>query len=473
MFKRPASIRARLLAWIGLPFTALALLALASSHLLLTRQINDTFDDMLLNAAKRLERRIYTVDGELHINMHYFSVSTLGSRGQGKIFYRIREVGGPMIAGFPGLGDAPGHLEKPRFFDVAYAGNDLRAVAFTFPFERSRQRTEIEVIVAESKEARYILANEFMLTLSGLMAVGGLLAITLALLAIYFAFAPLNAVGQALRQRSPNDLHPIQGDAPREIQPLIASINQLMQRIRRSIESTQELNADVSHQLRTPISELRALTELSLKASQEPETRANLAEMRRIAEHASHTVQQLLKYAKTRSELLDDTQFEALDLAEICQLACTQTATGIYQKDQELAFDMAPDQAYQVLGDPIMLLWLVINLIENASVHAGGQVPYQGSIDIALTREGDAVILTVSDRGTGVSEAILSRLTERFYRDNPHTPGSGLGLAIVEQIATAHTATLHLANRPGGGFRVAVAFPALRERLPDAPSRAS
>ncbi|WP_447555405.1 sensor histidine kinase [Vreelandella sp. EE22] len=481
MFKKPTSIRTRLLLWIGLPFTGLALLALASSHVLLTRQINETFDDMLLNAAQRLERRIYTVDGELHINMHYFSISTLGSRGEGKIFYRIREVNGPMIAGFPGLGDPPGPLDEPLFFDVAYAGNDLRAVALKFPFNRSRQHSDIEVIVAESKEARYTLTNDFMLTLSGLMVVTGLLAMTLALFAIYRAFTPLSAVSQALRLRSPNDLHPIEDGAPKEIHPLILSINQLMQRMRRSIESTQQLNADVSHQLRTPISELRALTELSLKATKEPDTRANLMEMQRIAEHASHTVQQLLKYAKTRSELFDDTQLEAVDLAEVCQQACAQTATSIYQKGQELSLDLpafAPESESssplpRVLGDPIMLLWLVINLIENASLHAGGDKPYQGSIDIALAREDDRVVLTVSDSGTGVEDARLGQLTERFYRQNPHTPGSGLGLAIVEQIATAHSATLTLGNKPTGGLTARVAFAALQASPPNVPSRVS
>ncbi|MCP1313343.1 sensor histidine kinase [Halomonas sp. 707D7] len=478
LFKRPFSIRARLLIWIGLPFTGLALLALGSSYLLLTRQINETFDDLLYNAAQRLERRIYTAGGELHINMHYFSISTLGSRGEGKIFYRIREVDGPMIAGFPGLGDPPGPLDEPLFYDVDYAGNALRAVALTFPYQRGRTQTTLEVIVAESKEARYTLANDFMLTLSSLMAVTGLLAMTLALFAIHRGLAPLNAIRQALRRRSPNDLRPLEENAPKEIQPLIASINQLMQRMRRSIESTQQLNADVSHQLRTPISELRALTELSLKATREPDTRANLVAMQRTAEHASHTVQQLLKYAKTRHELFDDARLEAVDLAELCRQACAKTATRIYQKGQELSFDesaLAPGQGAlpRVLGDPITLSWLLVNLIDNASVHAGGATPYRGSIDITLTREAERIVLAVSDSGVGIDEGKRERLTQRFVRDNPHAPGSGLGLAIVEQIATAHAATLRLANRPGGGFRVAVAFPAPRESLPDAPSRAS
>ncbi|MDG4869144.1 sensor histidine kinase N-terminal domain-containing protein, partial [Guyparkeria sp. 1SP6A2] len=119
--------------------------ALLSSYLLLSKQINEAFDTMLLNAAQRLERRVYTADGQLRINMHYFSISTLGSRGEGKIFYRIREAQGGMIAGFQGLGDPPDSLEAPLFYDVTYAGNELRAVALTFPFRRGRDVVDIEV----------------------------------------------------------------------------------------------------------------------------------------------------------------------------------------------------------------------------------------------------------------------------------------------------------------------------------------
>ncbi|MGE6605776.1 sensor histidine kinase N-terminal domain-containing protein [Halomonas sp. NPDC076908] len=453
------SIRSRLLLWIGLPFIVLAVLALISSHLLLSRQINATFDDLLLNAAQRLERRIYTVDGELRINMHYFSVSTLGSRGEGKIFYRIKEADGGMIAGFSGLADPPTASHDPIFYDVDYAGNALRAVALTLPFSRGNQPVDIEVIVAESKEARHTLTNDFMVTLSGLMLVTGLLAISIALLAIHQGLAPLNAVSQALRQRSSNDLHALDdAAAPKEILPLIQSINNLMQRMRRSIESTQQLNADVSHQLRTPISEIRALTEISLKETPKLPVHSSLQEIQRIAEQASHTVKQLLKYTKTRSELVDSSHLERVDLVVICQDACAQTAPNIYQQCQEIAFDQH-HAIPKVIGDPITLRWLVTNLIENASLHAGGSTAYTGVITVALTANEHQVTLTVSDEGTGVDEAAISKLTDRFFRLNKHASGSGLGLAIVEQIATAHSAQLRLANRPQGGFEVTVIFP--------------
>ncbi|MCE8001671.1 sensor histidine kinase [Billgrantia ethanolica] len=452
------SIRSRLLLWIGLPFTLVGLLTLATSYYVLSHQITETFDDMLLNAAERLERRIYSVDGELRINMHYFSISTLGSRGDGKIFYRIRDAEGNMLAGFDGLADPPGDLDEPLFYDTRYAGNTLRAVATTFPVVRSTRSGQIEVIVAESTEARQNMINEFLLTLSVLIAIGGLLAVTIALLAIHRGLAPLRSISRSLRRRSQNDLEPIEAEVPREVSTLVASINGLMMRMRQSIHNTQQFNADVSHQLRTPISEIRALAELTSRQSIDPRARNSLEEIGRIAESAGYTVQQLLTLAKARHELVDTSAMAIADLAELSRVACADSISRIYQRGQELEF-CERESGCLVMADSVMLRWLTQNLVENASQHAGGAQPYRGTIYVRVSRNEGAVQLRVSDDGIGVSPEQLARLTERFYRASPETPGSGLGLAIVDEIARAHGATLALDSPPGQGLTVTVTFP--------------
>ncbi|MBA2777754.1 sensor histidine kinase [Billgrantia kenyensis] len=452
------SIRSRLLLWIGLPFTLVGLLTLATSYYVLSNQITETFDDMLLNAAERLERRIYSVDGELRINMHYFSISTLGSRGDGKIFYRIRDAEGNMLAGFDGLEDPPDDLDQPLFYDTRYAGNSLRAVATTFPVVRSTHSGQIEVIVAESTEARQTMINEFLLTLSVLITIGGLLAVTIALLAIHRGLAPLRSISRSLRRRSQYDLEPIEAEVPREVSTLVASINGLMMRMRQSIHNTQQFNADVSHQLRTPISEIRALAELSSRQSTDPTARRSLDEIGRIAESAGYTVQQLLTLAKARHELVDTSAMAIADLAELCREACAESISRVYQRGQELEFEER-ESGCRVMADGVMVRWLIQNLIENASQHAGGAQPYRGTIYVSVARSQGSVQLQVSDDGIGVSPEHQARLTERFFRASPETPGSGLGLAIVDEIARAHGATLELDSPAGQGLTVTVTFP--------------
>ena len=114
------------------------------------------------------------------------------------------------------------------------------------------------------------------------------------------------------------------------------------------------------------------------------------------------------------------------------------------------------------------LRWLVQNLIENASQHAGGDVPYRGTVRVRVFQQDGAPALSVADDGVGVAPGHLSRLTERFYRASPSTPGSGLGLAIVDEVARAHGARLHFASPPGEGMTVSVAFPPRRGA--DAPT---
>lgn len=454
------SIRARLLLWIGLPFALVGLLTLITSQVVLSRQINETFDAMLLNAAERLEPRIHSVDGELRINMHYFSISTLGSRGEGKIFYRIRDDAGNMLAGFEGLEAPPNAGDSPVFYNTRYAGNELRAVATSFPVVRATQSGQIEVIVAESTETRARLIKDFLLTLSALMAIGGLLAVTIALLAIHQGLAPLRVISRSLRRRSQNDLAPIEARVPREVATLVASINGLMARMRQSIRNTQQFNADVSHQLRTPVSEIRALAEVTARQCEDPALRRSLEEIGRIAESAGYTVQQLLTLAKTRHELVDTQALAPVALGDVCREACTETAARIYQRGQELEF--IEEAAGEVLGDSVRLRWLVQNLVENASQHAGGKIPYRGIIRVRVFQHNEAPALSVADDGVGVPSDHLSRLTERFYRASPSTPGSGLGLAIVDEVARAHGAQLHFASPPDGGLAVSVTFPPRR-----------
>ncbi|HSH49255.1 MAG TPA: sensor histidine kinase [Halomonas sp.] len=452
------SIRARLLTWIGLPFLVLSIVVLLSSQVLLSRQINEAFDAMLLNAAQRVEQRLYSVDGKLHINMHYFSISTLGSRGEGKIFYRIRDSQGHLLAGFEGLEGPADAVSAPVFYNTRYAGNALRAVAMTYPVVRATHSDQVEVIVAESTEARESLINDFLLTLFGLIAAAGLLAISIALLAIHQGLAPLRAISRTLRRRAPNDLAPVDIQAPREVSILVTSINGLIARVRQSIQNTQQFNADVSHQLRTPISEIRALAELTAHQSRDPRIAHSLTEIERIAKEAGDMVQQLLTLAKTRHELVDSASLIPVNLVAVCRSACGDAISRIYQRGQELEFHHQSEDISAV-ADPVMLRWLVQNLIENASQHAGGGTAYRGTIRVTVLIHDGAPTLRVSDDGVGVSGEAIEQLTKRFYQARPGATGSGLGLAIVHEIVHAHGAGLHFHSPPGRGLTVSVFFP--------------
>ncbi|MFN3986716.1 MAG: sensor histidine kinase [Rhodocyclaceae bacterium] len=456
---RVNSVRSHLIAWIILPLVILIPLSLYASHLLLTHRIDHSFDRMLRMGASRFEERFYVADGEIRINLHFLSVNSLGTGGQGKLFYRVRDAQGRVLAGFEGLRGPEGETDAEVFYDTTFAGTDLRALRLHIPV-RGARASPVEIIVAESREGRLQLLRDFMSNLLVTKLGLGLSVMIIALFAIHKGLSPLQRIERALHRRSAQDLSPLQERAPTEVTALVDSINKLMVRIRKNIQHIQQFNADVSHQLRTPISEIKVLAEISERQCRDPVLRENLQAIRKTTEYAAHTTQQLLKYAKTKTDLVDLSALEVHDLPDACREACTRMLNRVHDRGQELEF-IADDRPMRIRCDPIMVQWLLTNLIDNASVHAGGaQSSYQGVIRVRLQVQDDAhVRLSVEDDGVGIPEDEIAYVTERFYRINRDEKGSGLGLSIVSQVAQSHLARLVMEPGETGGLRVSVLFP--------------
>ncbi|WP_409522543.1 sensor histidine kinase [Nitrincola sp. MINF-07-Sa-05] len=453
------SVRSHLIAWIMLPLAILIPLSLYASHLVLTHRIEQSFDGMLRMGASRFEERLYVAEGEIRINLHYLSVNSLGTGGQGKLFYRIRDAQGRLLAGFEGLQGPDVDTDVDYFYDTSFAGTDLRALRLFIPVRRA-QGSPVEVIVAESREGRLNLLQEFMSNLLVINLGLGLSVLIIALFAIHKGLSPLKRIEKALHKRSAHDLSPLQERVPREVTTLVDSINKLMVRIRNNLQHIQQFNADVSHQLRTPISEIQVLAEISERQCQDPALREHLKAIRNTTEYAAHTTQQLLKYAKTKSDLVDVSALDVHDLQEVCRDACAWMLNRIHSRGQELEF-ITDEMNSMIRCDPIMVQWLLTNLIDNASVHAGGSLGrYQGVIRVQLQREGATnVCLSVEDEGVGIANEEIAHVTERFYRINRDEKGSGLGLSIVSQVAQSHSARLAMGAGETGGLRVSVYFP--------------
>ncbi|MFN3881969.1 MAG: sensor histidine kinase [Nitrincola lacisaponensis] len=456
------SVRSHLILWFIVPLTLMIPLSLYVSQYVLTQRIDDSFDSMLRMGAERFEERLFVAEGEVRINMLYFSVNSLGTGGQGKLFYRVRDAQGRLLTGFEGL-QGPGNLlEGEGFYNTVFAGTDLRALRLFIPV---RGATEpVEVIVAESREGREHLLQEF---LSNLLAINvglGISVLLIALFAIHQGLSPLKRIESALRKRSAHDLSPVEEKVPAEVSALVDSINHLMVKIRHNMQHIQQFNADVSHQLRTPISEIRVLAEMSEKQCDDPQLKQQLRAIRKTTDYASHTTQQLLKYAKTKSDLVDHASLAVQDLQPVCHEACARLLNRVLQRGQELEL-IADERPFPVRCDPIMVQWLLTNLIDNASVHAGGaDADYQGLIRVRLTEQSGLACLSVEDAGVGIPDEAMQHVTERFYRVNRDEKGSGLGLAIVSQVAQSHGAQLQLRRSSTGGLLVSVLFPLVTDQ---------
>lgn len=123
---------------------------------------------------------------------------------------------------------------------------------------------------------------------------------------------------------------------------------------------------------------------------------------------------------------------------------------------RDVTVQIAPNLPLVAL-DAVLMEQLLMNLVENAVKYTPPGTP----LTIQVTREGDAIVLEVLDRGVGIADEVLPRIFDKFVRAGgpPGTQGVGLGLAICRAVAQAHGGTISAGPRPGGGAAFRVTLP--------------
>lgn len=230
-----------------------------------------------------------------------------------------------------------------------------------------------------------------------------------------------------------------------ELARLAHSFNATLDALERSVQAQRHLIADASHELRTPISSLRANIQILGDADRLP-PEDQLSLRRDIVEELDELTALVSDVVELARGPRGESGREDVRVDEIVADALERT-----RRRGELRFevDLAPTV---VRGEPDRINRAVSNLLENARKWS----PPGGLVEITL-RDG---VLTVRDHGPGFGEADLPNVFERFYRAEQarKLPGSGLGLAIVRQAAESHHGYVKAENAPGGGARLEVSF---------------
>jgi two-component system, OmpR family, sensor histidine kinase MprB len=230
-----------------------------------------------------------------------------------------------------------------------------------------------------------------------------------------------------------------------ELARLALSFNATLDALERSVEAQRHLVADASHELRTPISSLRANIQILGDADRLPlEDQASLH--RDIVEELDELTALVSDVVELARGPRGEAGREDVRVDEIVADAVERT-----RRRGELRFEVELEPTV-VRGEPDRINRAVSNLLDNARKWS----PAGGLVEIAL-RDG---VLTVRDHGPGFGEADLPNVFDRFYRAERarKLPGSGLGLAIVRQAAESHHGYVKAENAPGGGARLEVSF---------------
>lgn len=232
--------------------------------------------------------------------------------------------------------------------------------------------------------------------------------------------------------------------------------------LRQADQVRRDFVANVSHELRTPLTAIRGYVEALMDAPPDAAQAQRFLEI--IARHAARMerlVTDLLRLARldAKQETLQRAhcQVGSLVAAVVSEMDSAIAARGI-----RVTTHVTPE-AQVTYGDPAKLHDVFRNLLENAINYS----PEGGEIEIAATRLGHVVEVTVSDRGPGIPDADIHRIFERFYRvDRSRTRdpgGTGLGLSIVRHLVELHGGRVSARNREGGGACVSVRLPDLSD----------
>jgi len=236
--------------------------------------------------------------------------------------------------------------------------------------------------------------------------------------------------------------HRVEVSGRDEVAAVAASFNQAAGRIQALVQSHQSLLANASHELRSPLARLKLAVSMFDGAAP-----AQRDKLRREIDTNVAELDALVEEVLLASRLDATPDVERKDPVDLLGLAAEEAARV------DATVDGPP---LQVRGDERLLRRALRNLLENARRYGGGEV------QVELARAGDAVELSVGDRGPGVPDALRERIFEPFYRLPGHAEqagGVGLGLSLVRQIAERHGGRVRCEARSGGGSRFVLALP--------------
>jgi signal transduction histidine kinase len=279
------------------------------------------------------------------------------------------------------------------------------------------------------------------------VALGGLIW-----LVVGRAMKPVEVVRRAVADISENDLDerlpsPRSGD---ELDRLVHTMNQMLQRLQLAMKRERRFIADASHELRSPIATIRGALETSDR------TMEGLEGSRAVALSAVQHLDFMAEGLLTLDSIRGPENGGPTRPVDIDELVLQQV--DALRKSTSLTIDASSVSGGQVLARELDMMRVVENLSSNAVRHADSRISY------TLSEHGDHVLLVVSDDGPGIPEPMRAMVFERFARidsaRNRNNGGTGLGLAIVSEVVKAYGGQVWVETAGSRGARFVVRLPA-------------
>ncbi|GLQ48136.1 hypothetical protein GCM10007862_31870 [Dyella lipolytica] len=487
--RRAPSVRGRLLGYLLLPLLLLMIASIWADHRTFVTPMYDTFDRALSRAAVAIAAHVQRApDGELYLErpdpgpipLHASGTPPLqppsgnehgkppirfdaGNRpmswmrlypgARDSFVYRVSVPDGRTVAGDAGLPIAESNeIDNLTYNNTTYKQLPLRVVSY----HTTVSGQPLVVTVGETVHRRDMVVRRLDTVIGISDGIQLLLVLGLCLFGITVALRPINRLRDQIMRHPPQSLHPLPLEpVPGEVRPLVESLNTLLVTVRDSTLAQQHFLTNAAHQLRTPLTGLKAQLEVLANETQDHAQQERISRLQGSVDRLAHTANQLLALARAEPSAHGPGDFVAIQLDTLIGTVVDSMLDRALAHDIDLGAECEPAQVHGVYW---LLHELLINLLDNALRHT----PDGGNITLRCGLHRGSPYLEVEDSGPGVPIAERERVRERFYRAaGSDLQSSGLGLAIVEEIARSHRARFEILDAlQGSGARMRIEFPA-------------
>lgn len=284
-------------------------------------------------------------------------------------------------------------------------------------------------------------------------AVASLLVIAIAVvLALRRVTRPVDALVEAAGRIEAGDYSArIPERGPREVRSVARAFNAMSARLEANEARRRGFLADVTHELRTPLAVIRGQAE-AIADGLYPGDAAHLAPILDATRALDVLVEDLRTLALSEAGALTLAR-EAVDVEPLLAETLAGLRPGAEEAGVALVAEV-PDGLPPADADPARLLGVLGNLVGNAIRHT----PPGGSVKVGGRRDGNRVVLTVTDTGEGIPPDLLPRVFDRFVK-GAGSRGTGLGLAIAKDVVDAHGGSIGVESEVGRGTTVTMALP--------------
>ncbi len=425
--------------------TSVWLGSLGSIYWGMQRTANNIFDKSLAETAHALlSTTLSTLDGRVP---EHTVIEKIQGEHYDQIIFQIWHSDGQLIYRSVGVETQP-FVQQASFGWIKMHNKTYRSYSVW------DSTHTIQVQIAQVWTIRQDIQKDMLLFLILVSAVFLPLLSWLIIRTIRSHLSAVYSISQNLEKQSIEHLNPIHPVVPKEIEPLVSSLNTLLSEITESMQREKRFTSNAAHELRTPLAAIRLHAQVLQSARSAEESREAAEDIITGVDKASRMITQLLTLARLEPNAAQTKS--NIDLANIINSTVAMMDFQFRQAGIDLQLQLA---SAPVWAQPDQLEIMLRNILENAIIYRSPN--HALIIKVSCGVVGNSSFLQVEDNGIGLDEAQIPLIFHRFYRINQASTvvGSGLGLSIVKQIVDSHQANIKVyRNNVAGGLIVRVEF---------------